>query len=85
MSKIYDNIKLLVITFDALCVVHVIIHCASVSNTVCQSLLSRIEEFWSAYGVLETWVTEREASLTDCGPIGANLPRLSEQMEILKV
>ena len=55
------------------------------TNTVCQALLSRIEEFWTAHGVLETWVTEREASLTDCGPIGANLPRLSEQMETLKV
>ena len=54
-------------------------------HAVCQALIPRIKSMWSECEGVEEWVGQRETVLTECGSIGANLPRLKEQSEILKV
>ena len=49
------------------------------------ALISDIEGYWSSVAELEAWLGAGEAKMEECGPIGANLPRLVEQSPILEV
>ena len=49
------------------------------------ALISDIEGYWSSVAELEAWLRAGEGRMEECGPIGANLPRLVEQSAILEV
>ena len=53
--------------------------------TVLPPVLSRVEAHCSSCDKFEAWLIEQEAGLEECGPIGADLKRLVEQSELLKV
>ena len=55
------------------------------SPAALSALISDIECYWSSVAELEAWLGAGEARMEECGPIGANLPRLVEQSPILEV
>ena len=55
------------------------------TQSVLDPLISRVESLGSRFTDFDTWLTEQEKSLDECGPIGAHLQRLEEQAEILEV
>ena len=63
--------------------IHISIH--TFILVVLAPILSRVEAHSSSCDEFEAWLDEKEAGLTECGPIGADLKRLTEQSELLKV
>ena len=54
-------------------------------SPVLSPLLSSVEAHCSSCSEFESWLDEQEGKLEECGPIGADLNRLKEQTELLKV
>ena len=49
------------------------------------ALIAEIENYWLSVAELEAWLAAGEAKLDECGPFGADLPRLVEQSALLEV
>ena len=49
------------------------------------ALIAEIENYWLSVAELEAWLAAGEAKIEECGPFGADLPRLVEQSALLEV
>lgn len=49
------------------------------------ALVAEIENYWLSVAELETWLRAGEATIEECRPFGADLPRLVEQSALLEV
>ena len=49
------------------------------------ALVAEIENYWLSVAELEAWLRAGEAKIEECGPFGADLPRLVEQSALLEV
>ena len=82
MFKIRKSVLDTLFLFLSLSLFH---HLSLSLSAVLSPLLSSVEAYSSSCSEFESWLEEQEGKLEECGPIGADLNRLKEQTELLKV